>query len=581
MNVLSRLRYILNLPFLIALLGLSYTYFFVRSVPRWFNPFWTTDDALQQLYQFHVVKHPELFSGDLVTEVMKGYLAPLHYWLSYLFTYLTGNPIMMGHWLMLLQAHSAMFFLFLAVRAAAGFVPAVFSVVWLLHTRQIMQRMTAGLPRGWAAVILTATLYCIITKRHRLVLVILLAGCLLHPPATLIAALTYGLSLLWGAATKKTRSEYIKPLKILLILSPIYALITLYVVHRPEHVGQMVSYEEASVMPEFQHPKGRFPFVPLTPVKADLKIHGFHAFIDRFYKPAPFWRKHCRTIVVVTLVLLLLIALVLKSELLPRALICNLLAIMAVYFASRELAFRLYVPNRHLQFPLAIFFITGFSIGVWRLGLFFSERLKQRFKRVSLNLIPGLLLLLLGSFIYICSGTGLYGDANFNYWLTKKGKVFVWFRKYTPLKSLVAGHPTFIDGIMLFGERQGFITTETAHPFYKGYNKEVQKRLAVSLKAHFARDLKELYELLAPHNIDYFVFERKRFYPHALKSQHYFPPQDTLVKSITNRHYTEYAYRKLPVEMDLENYPFMPFKDEQAAVVDIAKLKIFLERNAQ
>ncbi|MDC0358494.1 hypothetical protein OAO01_06730, partial [Oligoflexia bacterium] len=514
---------VLNVVF--ALATAVYVFFFWKSVPRWFHPGWTTDDALQQLYPFHAVLNPELFQGDLVTEVMKGYLAPLHYWLCYVVTWLCGDPIMMGHWVMLLQACSAALFLFLAVQHAAGSVPAFFSVIWLLHTRQIMQRMTAGLPRGWAAAVLVATLYFVLKKSHKATLVVLLLGCLLHPPATMIAALTYGFVLVWGVLWEKSRKLYLKPLVQLVILSPIYIGITFYVVHRPEHVGQMVTYEEAQAMPEFQHPDGRFPFVPLSPVLWDLRVHGFQSFVDRFYNPGRFWKRNVRYVVLAALLLLVLVGIVRKRHTIPVELWCYVLATLAVYFASRLMAFRLYVPNRHLQFPMAIFFIALFSVGVWRAfylnrGQSMSQPGDRRsFQATNLNCawLSAVALLVLGVFIYIGSGTGLYGDGNFNYARDKKGKVFAWLAEHTPQQALIAGHPTFIDGVMLFGKRRGFITTETAHPFYKGYNAEVQRRLELSLRAHFARDLSELLAVLEPAEVDYFVFERKRFYPWALK----------------------------------------------------------------
>src|SRR5690606_23050119 len=91
-----------------------------------------------------------IFEGDLITTMMECYLAPLHYWMSWGITWLTGDPIMMSHWMMLIQVSVAVGFFFLAARAFAGTAPAFFAVLWLLHTRLVMQRLTGGLPRGWS-----------------------------------------------------------------------------------------------------------------------------------------------------------------------------------------------------------------------------------------------------------------------------------------------------------------------------------------------------------------------------------------------------------------------------------------------
>ena len=42
-----------------------------------------------------------------------------------------------------------------------------------------------------------------------------------------------------------------------------------------------------------------------------------------------------------------------------------LVSIFCVYFASRALAFKLYVPDRHLQYPMTIFWIVAFCIFIW------------------------------------------------------------------------------------------------------------------------------------------------------------------------------------------------------------------------
>jgi hypothetical protein len=557
----------------LTLLGI-YLYYFLKSLPRWFHPAWTTDDALQQVFPFHEVLSPGVFTNDLITEVMVGYLAPIHYWVSYAGTWLTGDPIMMGHWVMLLQLTLTSLFLFLAIRSVSATAPAILGVVWLLHTRQIVQRMTGGLPRGWAAVVICAALYFMLSKRHRAVLITLFAGCLLHPPATLVVALAYGLYLTFGFLYPKTRAQFVKPLLTLVLLSPIYIYTTYSVVERPEHIGQMVSFEEASQMPEFQYPHGRFPFTPLRPLEWELRTYSFQAFIGRFFKPMSFFRQNTRSIVVVALLCLIGIAAWRRRGGVPALLYSFLAAILMTYLASRLLAFKLYVPNRHLQFPMAFFFIIAFSVAAWR--AFYrgeeggrSSAWKQSWQSLTAMLAVAVL-------VGFSSGSGLDGDANFNYSRTKKGMVFEWVRANTPRNALIGGHPTFIDGVLLFGERRALITTETAHPFYPKYNQEVQRRLKIVLSAHYSESLEQLYKILAPAGVDYFVFERKRFYPEALEAAEYHPPLDTLVKELASRHYSKYAYRQLPAEVDLEIAPYMPFKDAYAAVVDMHKLGQFL-----
>src|SRR5262249_20906580 len=116
-HITNRKSYLLGKGQLVHIISgislLIYAYFFWKNLSRyWFNPHWTTDDALQQTFPFHAVYHPEIFKNDLIAKTMTGYLTPIHYWLSYLITYWTRDPIMTGHWVMLIQLASAALFLF-------------------------------------------------------------------------------------------------------------------------------------------------------------------------------------------------------------------------------------------------------------------------------------------------------------------------------------------------------------------------------------------------------------------------------------------------------------------------------------
>ncbi|MEZ4754762.1 MAG: hypothetical protein R3A13_10725 [Bdellovibrionota bacterium] len=570
----------LLLPVLSGVFCAVYAYAFWKSVsPYWFHPHWTTDDALQQLFPFHEVTNPGIFSGDIIYDLIIGYLAPVHYWLSYGITYLTGDPMMMGHWVMLIQALIAVGFLFLAVREYAGTTAGFFAAAWLLHTRHIMQRLTAGLPRGWAASLFAVFLFFLFKKNHKAILVTLFVGCLLHPPATLLCAVCYGSFLLWGVASKKTRAEFLKPLKILLLLSPVYAVVTLTVVHRPDHIGQMVSYQQASEMPEFQRPLGRFPFVPLSDAGQELRSFSFQAFIGRFYNPGRWWKRNMPTVVIFSLIGIVLAGFIRKRKSVPAEVWCFLIATLVVYFASRLLAFKLYVPNRHLQFPMAFFFITAFTIGGWRAFHGALDSIRVRSSDLTLAWKSALALFAIAGLVYAGSEVGLNGAANFNYAYNKKGHVFNWIRNNTPESALIAGHPTFIDAVQLFAKRRGYATTETAHPFYPKYYAEIKRRLEISLRAHYAKNLKQLLEIVEPEGIDYFVFERKYFYPDELDQAKYFPGLNQVVSEVTSGSHMQYAYRELPEAIDLEKAPYMPFKDDQSALVDIKKLKEYLKAN--
>jgi hypothetical protein len=558
-----------------GVLCLVYFAYFIGSIGHyWFSPEWTTDDALQQTYPFHEVYEPGRFEGDLITTMMKGYLTPLHYWITYGFTYLTQDAILAGHWVQLVQLLVTCGFLAGALYLGGGFIPACFGFVWFLHTRHVIQRLTVGLVRGWAAPVLAGYLYFALSRNHLGMRLCLIVGCLLHPPATFLIAVAYGGLLLWELIDKKTRDEAKRPFVLLLLISPICAVLALYSTSMPPEIGTMATYQETLNRPEFARPGGRFPFTPLVPLLEEIKTFAFQTFTSKWYKISRTGDNLLQGAVALLTVFLFSYGAIKRRWYVPKGVSAYFFATVFTYLLSRQVAFHLYVPNRHLQIPLSFFFIAAFTLGFWKLGNEVFARTLKRQRGGALLLLVVALLVVGGS------GHGLYSRANFNWHTRQRGEVFEWIRENTPEESLIAGHPTFVDAVQLFAHRKVYASTETAHPFYDKYYEQIEPRLALSLRAHYAKDLLSLYQLVAPEGIDYFVLERKRFYPEELKEASYFRPLDQVVSSATQRPWKEYAYRQLPRELDSERAPYLVYRDAYSVVIDIAALGKFLEKQS-
>jgi hypothetical protein len=539
---------------------------------------------LQQSYPFHRVLHPGLFEGDVITDMMVQYLTPLHYGVTAALTWWFEDPIMAGHAVMGIQLSITLVALFFAVShacAASRFhlVPACLAVIWLLHTRLIVQRLTGGLPRGWALPLFAVFFLFAIRRQHRAVIATLFTGALLHPPAAALCALAYagwlyGEYVIARARTGSAGSEigskepvsnaWKNALRFTLI-APLLALTAWWVVRMPPEIGSMATLERAAQMPEFSTPDGRFPFYPLKPVGWEITTFGFQAFVSRLHGAPRALKEAVIAGVVLGALALAFVSFVRRQALVPFPLIAFFAATAVMYLLAREFAFRLYVPDRHLQFPLAILSIAAFSIGAWRLGMRADGK-----ERVGISLFASGVV---AALVVLGSGSGLQGSANFNYPTLKKGRVFEWMRAHTPPEALIAGEPTLLDGVFLFGMRRGFITTETAHPFYDRYYEAIKPRIEVVLRAHYARDFDEFLALVEPHGIDYFVFERRRFYPEALQSLKYFEPFNALLRELGSRHWQDYVYRQLPTEVDRAKFPAMPFRDAHSVVVDVKALR--------
>ncbi len=547
------------------------------------NPAYLTDDAFQQTYPFYEIFYPDVFKGDVLTDVMKGYLAPLHWGVTYIITWLVGDPILAGHYVMLLQVFLSCMFLFLAVKHWAGVAPAFFALTWFLHTRYILQRITLGLPRGWAPVVFTCYFFLIAKGYHKAIFVLLFIGCLVHPPATFMIAVAYGLFVVHKNIFGVEKERYQKILLFLILLSPVYIITTYNVIKKPDYLGEMVTLEEAKKMPAFDRAGGRFPFVPLLSVKAEVNTFAFQAFRGRFHDAPSFLRGKILPTIFISMFILILIGILRQKKVIPIEIVMYFFSILIVYFLSREFAFKLYVPDRHLQFPMAFFFFLFFSIAIWRAfddGKADEDKFSPKWcQSGSLKKSWGcfIVFVCLGTFVYLTSGLGLSGDANFNWRKDKKGGVYEWIKNNTLQTSLIAGHPTSVDPVPLFAIRKVLISTEMSHPFYPKFFEEVKRRLEVSLRATYAKNLQELVDILESEKVDYFIFERALFYPEKLGDGAGYPkPFKDFVKEISNRPWEEFAYRELPNEVDMKNFPFMPFKDKYMALVDIKALKSYL-----
>lgn len=543
--------------FMLMLCGV-YLFLFYQSIsPYIFTELYTTDDARQQLYPLWRAVYHDAFRNDPVTESMMGYLSPLHWELSFLITIFTHSPVMTGHVVMTCQLFLALLFLYLLTKHYSSTVPALFAVIWFLHARNLPQRLTGGLPRGWAPFILLSSLYFIAKNNQIGVLIVLLLGILTNPPAAFIMAVCYGAILALKSINSKTSDKARPQLWRYLIAAPVFAAITIYSLARPPEFGHMATLEEAENNPAFNAAGGRFPFVPLKSPIAELKSVGTQAFQNKWHE-LPQLLSQERLLFGLTTFLVVIYAIGYRKKLaiIPFELTVYLFSILLVYFLSRFFAFQLYVPDRHLQYPLNLFWILSFSIIIWRASRMETERAWQLKSTLYFALFFGLLCFL--------GGDGLQGDANFNTKTDKFQGLHSWIRLNTNRSDIFAGHPKELDLLPLASIRIAYITEETAHPFYDGYWRLAKARMETSFRMLYAATPKEFLESMGEEKIDYFVFNRSRFEPQAIKSATSFSPLDRLVKRIVAKNQGNFLYELL----DLGAYSqSIVYQDKEVIVI--------------
>jgi len=328
----------------------------------------------------------------------------------------------------------------------------------------------------------------------------------------------------------------------------------------------MIDYQTAATMGAFKYPTGRFPFIPQPSITEHLHFYGFNPFFSRLYNPGDFLLNYGWILIILGLISFLVLSWRKRNFFVPSLLWSFLIGIAGVYLLSRQVMFKLYVPNRYLLIPMTFFLISTFTIGLW--SLFKNSPLKANLALVGLGL-----------FVYICSGTGLYGRGKITYNAHKHGMVFDWIKKYSPENSVVAGHPTIADPTLLFGMRRVYVSTETAHPFYLKFYTEMERRLAISFRAHYATSAEEFLEIIKNEPIDYFIFSRKKFSTEALKAERYHTPLDGLVRKLCSRDTKDYLFLKLHDPSGHKKYSFIKYSDDNSSLIDVHELTEFLRNN--
>jgi hypothetical protein len=538
---------------------------FWNLLPYWFNPNWTTDDARQQLFIFHEAIHPGRFSGDIIYEAMKGYFGPLAYWIGYGITKLTHDPIMTGHWVMAIQLVLTCAFSFLILRVLTNNYVACFGVFWLLHTRPLVHSMVAGLPRGWAGVVITTCLWAITTKRHVAIWVFLFLGSLLHLPSTFVMIFTYSLILALEFIKNNQAKRFNNNILRFIILAPLLLLTAYLSVKRPEYIGKMHTLEQASQMPEFSRDGGRFPFVPLLPQVTEITSVGSYAFMNNSYlgksKAEKIEVREQGEIVLTIVCFIFFLSWVsskkFKTQFLPPSIICFFVAVFFSYQLARLLAFNLYVPDRYLLWPLNIFWIFATSTALY--GFFHSRSVMA----VSSTFI------IFSATLFLLGGDGLKGRGSFNTNIIKNERLFNWLKSETPENAVIGGHPIALNSVPLVSARRTYITEETFHPFYDKYFYLAKDRLVRSLELHYAVDREAFLGFLGKEDMDYFVFQKASLLHGTDKkrTRRFFKPYNNIVERLSEK--DKFFYDEL-ITSDNSS---IAYNDEDFLVVDLTKLR--------
>jgi hypothetical protein len=182
---------------------------------------------------------------------------------------------------------------------------------------------------------------------------------------------------------------------------------------------------------------------------------------------------------------------------------------LLAFFAAQWFPYRLYIPERMLQYAWPPLLIFGFLLLAY-LALF---TLTQKWAGV----LAALLVCGLELFFY---GDGLTRDINVHDW-RKRDSLTVQFIATLPKGVTIAASFDQSSSIQTFARRQVLFSSILNTPIHYPIAAELERRIEEYYRAYYARDLAPVRAMMATDHVDYLVADSRDFGPDAIKRAEY------------------------------------------------------------
>ena len=496
------------------MLGLgTYTALFVwDQAPFLLADGWMGNDMRQNCMPSYRYHGTGLFADDLPTDYMEafqpvGYRALL--WLATLFV----DPIAFCNVLGLLLTLAFVVFVVLAGREVfaaaepgaggrrAGLIVGATAAFLLLRDHEVARWIAGGLPRSMAYPAVAAFVWCWLSGHRKGLVVSVVAAGAFYPSAILACGPAWALSLVHreGGRWRLDRGGLVG-----LTVAGVACVLLAWPQLRPgdARIGPVVSLAEAYYMPELKG-GGMVVEVPLKNPGGEItqRVGGLFSRRGSFLTVAHRnWSG--RLPYALFLVLSALLVLTARRWLprLPSKLLLLAAVTLLVYALARIVAFRLYVPGRIVRYTLPV--LAALAIPAAFTHVLLELRATTR-RRAALAVG---LVLALGTVAWMGSGRKKH-NAIHDY--SEKYPGLMAYLETTDVDTLVAGHPGVMDYVPALARRRVFYNYEVAMPYYRDYNRELNRRGRRLFRALYARDMKPLKALRDEEGVDLLVVVRE------------------------------------------------------------------------
>lgn len=461
-----------------------------------------TDDARTTLFPFHRYGAEHALLGDPIAEEMLGFAPHVLRFLYWLLVPSVG--LFIGAKIVQALAFGIMVYACVEVARSkrAGLAGGVLLLFLLLHDWFVVNRVAGGLPRSFGFSAFALWLAGIVTNRRKLRFAGPILAALTYPSVMNVLLAAEGLLAVrrfwkidWRVVTRRLKRYGI-------LVGVCFACALPAVVGGAER-GPIHTLAEAEKEPAFGR-GGRLWILPFADPEVEFPAAFLDSFKGRGDSPVPsakeWFQKDYQRNGSILLGIFGLFVLTRRSPL-PGAAIAVTLGSVAVYAASRLVAFRLYSPERYYSFGMrmaAIALVLGCLVHV------FYRRAEWR--NPLRNFVA------LGAILAIWTGAGsgqfLRNGQEID---ARRDRDLYRFVATLPENTRVAGHILDTDGIPLWSARATTGGLETLQPWFKTSWERQKVRTRDTLRALYSTDENEVLAFADKYQVTHLLVNRRRY----------------------------------------------------------------------
>jgi hypothetical protein len=490
-------------PALLAAAALWTLWFFYLQLPGLTDPHFLEWDARAHTLSAWRYHGTGLFHDDLLVDFAAVYYPPgvkLVYWIGTLF----ANPHWVSKLVPFLLGGVVVWQSFALGRALGGRVVGAAAVVLLLHCHFVWGRIVGLNARAFGFPLMISFLRYTIEKRERPALAILLAETFFYPSTFLICAPAYGATLLWPWKLDRRWLRY------LAVVGAGLAVLALTALRVDPRIGHPILIDELATLRQ----RGIVGTWPLDPAGGVMRqavrtaLHDDYGLIHWMAKTPARVDGWILAFVAGALALVLLRRWRTLARV-PIVFPALFAGSLAAFFAAQWFPYRLYIPERMLQYAWPPLLIFGFLLLAY-LALF---TLTQKWAGVlAAILVCGLELTFYGD--------GFQRDINVHDW-RRRDDMTVRFIATLPKDAVVAASFDQSSSIQAFAQRKVLFSSILNTPIHYPIAVELERRIEEYYRAYYARDPALVRTMMAVDHVDYLVVDSRDFGPDAIKRAEY------------------------------------------------------------